>query len=51
LKHLLPDFGKQIHGYVIIPSALGEISMVAHLLVFGVRISKQDRDERIPVAA
>ena len=48
---LAPDFGKQIHGYVIIPSALAEISMVLYLLVFGVRISKQDRGELLPSAA
>ena len=48
---LVPDFGKQVHSYVIIPSALAEISMVLYLLVFGVRIPKQDRDARIPAAA
>ena len=48
---LVPDFGKQIHTYVIIPSALAEISMVVYLLVFGVRIPKPERAARIPAAA
>ncbi len=33
---LTPDFGKAIHGFVIIPSAIAEISMVLYLLVIGV---------------
>jgi hypothetical protein len=43
---LVPDFGVQIHTFVVIPSALAEISMVVYLLVIGVRIQKPD--ERIP---
>jgi hypothetical protein len=34
---LVPDFGQQIHGLVIIPSAIAEISMVLYLLVVGVK--------------
>ena len=34
---LLPDFGQSIHGFVTIPCAIAEISMVIYLLVVGVR--------------
>jgi hypothetical protein len=34
---LLPNFGQKIHGFVIIPSAIAEISMVLYLLVVGVK--------------
>jgi hypothetical protein len=34
---LVPALGKEIHGLVIIPSAIAEISMVLYLLVVGVR--------------
>ena len=37
---LAPDLGKDIHTFVIIPSALAEISMVLYLLVFGIRTPK-----------
>jgi hypothetical protein len=43
---LLPDFGQKIHGYVTIPSAIAEISMVGYLLVIGVRAQKPG--ERLP---
>ncbi len=46
---LVPDVGSAIHGFIIIPSAIAEISMVLYLLVIGVRTPKPD--ERIPVAA
>ncbi len=36
---LLPDFGKAIHGYVNIASAIAEIWMVGYLLVIGVKMS------------
>ncbi len=36
---LVPDVGQSIHGFIIIPSALAEISMVLYLLVIGVRRS------------
>jgi len=42
---LVPDFGKAIHGYVTIPSAIAEVWMVLYLLVIGVRI--QMPDERL----
>ena len=45
-QFLVPDFGKEIHSFIWIPSALAEISMVVYLLVIGVRIQKPD--ERIP---
>jgi Domain of unknown function (DUF4386) len=49
---LLPDVGAAIHGFVTIPSALAEISMVLYLLVIGVRTVKLVQpDERIPAAA
>jgi hypothetical protein len=34
---LVPDVGKAIHGYVTIPSAIAEVSMVLYLLVIGVK--------------
>ena len=34
---LVPDFGQKIHTFVVIPSAIAEISMVVYLLVIGVR--------------
>ncbi len=43
---LVPDFGQKIHTFVVIPSAIAEISMVVYLLVIGVRTQKPD--ERIP---
>ena len=46
---LVPDFGKEIHGFVTIPSAIAEISMVVYLLVIGVKTPKPD--ERAPAAA
>src|ERR1700716_1743604 len=36
---LVPDVGKAIHGYVTIPSAIAEVSMVLYLLVIGVKTS------------
>lgn len=39
---LVPDFGKAIHGYVTIPSAIAEISMVLYLLMIGVKTVKPD---------
>jgi hypothetical protein len=37
---LVPEFGQQIHKFVVIPSAIAEISMVLYLLVIGVRSAK-----------
>jgi hypothetical protein len=50
---LVPDFafGEKINVFVTIPSAVAEISMVLFLLVIGVKIPKQNRDERILAAA
>ena len=45
---LVPDFGQKIHTFVVIPSAIAEISMVLYLLVIGVKTVKPD--ERIPAA-
>ena len=45
---LVPDFGKEIHGFVTIPSAIAEISLVLYLLVIGVKTVKPD--ERILAA-
>jgi len=38
---LLPDVGKEIHGYITIPSAIAEVSMVVYLLVIGVKTPRQ----------
>ena len=46
---LVPDFGKAIHGYVTIPSAIAEIWMVGYLLVVGVKTKKSH--DRILAAA
>jgi uncharacterized protein DUF4386 len=37
---LVPDVGKAIHGYITIPSAIAEVSMVIYLLVIGVKTPK-----------
>jgi hypothetical protein len=47
---LVPDLGQVIHPFIVIPSAIGEISMVVYLLVIGVKTSKP-KDERILAAA
>ncbi len=39
---LVPDFGQAIHSFVIIPSAIAEISMVVYLLTVGVRTGKRE---------
>jgi len=44
---LVPDLGKAIHGYVTIPSAIAEVSMLGYLLVIGVKIPKSEK----PIAA
>lgn len=49
---LAPDFGKQIHTFVgVIPTAVAEISLLAYLLVVGVRLPKQARQDHISAAA
>ena len=50
---LVPDLGKEIHGYINIPSAIAEISMVVYLLVVGVKTPqvKPQQVARIPAAA
>jgi hypothetical protein len=37
LAFLFPGFDQKIHGFVVIPSAIAEISMVVYLLAVGVR--------------
>jgi hypothetical protein len=49
-QFLVPDIGQHIHGYITIPSALAEITMLLYLLVIGVRTVKPKAvkpDERI----
>jgi len=46
---LAPDFGKQIHPFIVIVPAIAEIWMVLYLLVVGVRTVKPDK--RILAAA
>ena len=41
---LVPDLGQKIGSFIIIPSAIAEITMLAYLLVFGVRVSKPDKN-------
>jgi len=40
---------EQIHGFITLPSAIAELSMVGYLLVIGVK--NLEPDERIPAAA
>jgi hypothetical protein len=40
---LVPEFGHGIHSFVIVPSAIAEISMVLYLLVVGVKTVKPDK--------
>jgi hypothetical protein len=47
---LVPDFGKQVHGFAIILPALAEPAMVLYLLVIGVWTGKR-KTERIFAAA
>jgi len=49
-QFLVPDFGQAIHGYITIPSAIAEISMVGYLLIVGVKTMKP-APERILAAA
>jgi hypothetical protein len=46
---LVPTLGQAVHGFVVVPSAIAEISMVFYLLVVGVKIVKPV--EPIPAAA
>jgi uncharacterized protein DUF4386 len=47
---LVPDLGQKIHTYVVIPSAIAELSMVVYLLLIGVWTPKL-RDKRVLAAA
>lgn len=38
---LAPDLSQHIHSFIVIPSAVAEISMVVYLLVVGVRTQRQ----------
>ena len=38
---LAPGFSQIIHSYIVIPSAIAEVSMVLYLLIVGVRTQKQ----------
>lgn len=40
LAFLVPDLDRAIHGYVTLPSAVAELSMVGYLLVIGVRTAR-----------
>jgi hypothetical protein len=39
---LLPGFDQIIHIFIVIPSAIAEISMVLYLLVVGVKTTKEN---------
>jgi hypothetical protein len=43
---LLPDFSQKIHAFVVVPSAIAEVSMVLYLLVLGTKTMKPN--ELIP---
>lgn len=44
---LAPDLSEQIHGFLGIPPAIAEVSMVLYLLIIGVKTVKP-KDERTP---
>jgi hypothetical protein len=46
---LVPDFGRQINAFLVIPPTIGEMWMALYLLVKGVRSSPQD--DRAPIVA
>jgi hypothetical protein len=46
---LLPDVAKAVSGYITIPSAIAEVSMVVYLIVIGVKMPEADKP--IPAAA
>jgi len=37
---LVPDLARNIHGFIVIPSAIAELSMVGYLIVVGVKTPK-----------
>jgi hypothetical protein len=48
---LIPDIGQTIHTFVVIPSAIAELTMVGYLLVIGVRTAKPSiQSEERPLA-
>ena len=47
---LAPGFGNSIHAFIIIPSAVAEISMVLYLLVIGVKTTKIGNPVPVPAA-
>jgi hypothetical protein len=46
---LVPDFGKQVNAFLVIPPTVGEMWMALYLLVFGVRSSHST--DRAPIVA
>jgi len=40
---LVPDIGQKVDAFIVIPSAIAEISMVLYLLVIGVKTVKPDK--------
>jgi hypothetical protein len=48
---LVPDFGQQIHSFIVIVPAIAEIWTVLYLLVIGVRTVKPDKRILAPAAA
>lgn len=47
---LVPDFGKQIHSFIVIVPAIAEIWMVLYLLVVGVKTAKPDKEIIAPAS-
>jgi hypothetical protein len=43
---LVPDVGQTIHAFVVIPSAIAELTMVGYLLVIGVKIANPNVQPR-----
>ena len=41
---LLPDLGQKIGSFIVIPSAIAEISMLTYLIAVGVRAPKPVRN-------
>jgi hypothetical protein len=39
---LVPDFGRQVNAFLVVPPTIGEVWMASYLLVKGVRTSPHD---------
>jgi hypothetical protein len=42
---LLPDIASRIYGFIVIPSAIAELSMAGYLLMIGVRLPRRNQHD------